>query len=283
MTGSGETTGPNRSRLDARDWLPRIEGVVRRIATRQLDAYRRLDPADVSWKQETNGEPSVVTRWDVESEAQLRDFLQREFPSHSILGEEGGNDKRDPAHYWLLDPIDGTSNFVDGIPFWGTSMAYWMEGSVRLALLYFPALDRMFTAVRDGGAWLDGVQLRTPAVREYSFRGCVALDSRSHLRHVLRLRTRVRILGSAIANLCFTATGAFQASSTRGKLWDLAAGDLLLRESGAITTSSPDLETIDPAPYGLDGPESAPRATLFARSCSELPPLETFLVPLQRP
>jgi len=267
---------------DPRDWLPRFEGVLRRIATRQLDAYRRLDPADVGWKQEANGEPSVVTRWDVESESELRAFLRRTFPSHSVLGEEGGNDRHDPAHYWLLDPIDGTSNFVDGIPFWGTSLAYWREGSVRLAMVHFPALNRMFTAIRDGGAWLDGVQLRTPAVQEYSFRGCVALDSRSHLRHILRLRTRVRILGSAIANLCFTATGAFQASSTRGKLWDLAAGDLVLREAGALVTSTPDLATLEPSSYGLDGPESAPRATLFARSCAALPPLEDFLDPVPR-
>lgn len=282
MTGPGDARGTGRSRADPRDWLPRLEGIVRRIAARQLDAYRRLDPADVSWKQETNGEPSVVTRWDVESESELRDFLRREFPTHSVLGEEGGNDRRDLAHYWLIDPIDGTSNFVDGIPFWGTSLAYWSAGRVRLGLIYFPALDRMFTAVRDGGAWLDGVLLRTPAVREYSFRGCVALDSRSHLRHILRLRTRVRILGSAIANLCFTATGAFQASSTRGKLWDLAAGDLVLREAGAIATATPELGTLDPATYGSDGPDSAPRATLFARGCTELPPLENFLVPVPR-
>jgi len=266
-----------------RDWVPGLEAEMRRAGTLLRAAHDKLDPLDVRWKQDAGGEPSVVTRWDLEVESRFRDFLGREFPTHSFLGEETGNDRRDPAHYWLLDPIDGTSNFVDGIPYWGTSLAYWHAGHVELGLVHFPVLDRMFVAVRGAGAWADGHRLRTPAARQYTARSCIALDSRSHLRHTLHLRSRVRILGSAIANLCFTATGLFQASCTRGMLWDVAAGDLLLREAGAAVESTPEIAGLDPARSAVDGAPSEPRITLLARASAELPSLAGFLRPAADP
>ena len=266
-----------------RDWVPGLEAEMRRAGATLLAVHDKLDAADVHWKQDTSGEPSVVTRWDLEIESQFRDYLGREFPAHSFLGEETGNDRRDPAHYWLLDPIDGTSNFVDGIPYWGTSLAYWHAGRIELGLVHFPVLGRMFVAVRGGGAWADGQRLCTPPVRQYTARSCIALDSRSHLRHTLHLRSRVRILGSAIANLCFTATGVFVASCTRGMLWDVAAGDLLLREAGAVVESTPEIAGLDPARSALDGAPSEPRITLLARASAELPSLAGFLRPAANP
>jgi myo-inositol-1(or 4)-monophosphatase len=265
---------------DAHPWLAPVCDAMRRVGAFQLAGAHALRPGDVHFKNESGGESSVVTQYDVDSETMLRDFVQQNFPGHSFLGEEGGNDRRDPAHYWILDPIDGTSNFVDGIPFWGPSLAYWRDGVPQLGVLYFPALDRLFTAVRGAGAWLDGTPLRTPPVSAYSMRGCVGLDSRSHLRQTLRLRTRVRILGSAIANLCWTATGGFQASYTRAKLWDVAAGALLLQESGASVETEPALDLFDPSTYASGTEASAPRITLYARACADLPSLRGFLEPL---
>jgi myo-inositol-1(or 4)-monophosphatase len=260
--------------------LPRVEAEVRRLGAFQLAGARGLRPEDVQMKTEPDGEPSVVTRWDTESESQLRDFVQREFPGHSFLGEEFGNDCRDAAHYWISDPIDGTSNFVDGIPFWGTSLAYWRDGVPQLGIIFFPALDRLFAAVQGGGAWSNGVALRTSPVAAYTRLGCIGLDSRSHQRHQLTLQSRVRILGSAIANLCWTASGGFEASCTRAKLWDLAAGVLLLREAGAVADTEPDLDRIDPAAYARGVAGDAPRISLYARATPALPDLRQYLQPV---
>jgi myo-inositol-1(or 4)-monophosphatase len=266
--------------VDPQAWLPELVAEIRRLGDFQLAGGRALRPDDIRWKQEPNGESSVVTRFDTESETRLREFLGRAFPTHSVLGEEQGDDRRDAEHYWLVDPIDGTSNFVDGIPYWGTSLAYWHAGLMRLGIVSFPALGHVFTAALGHGATWDGRPLRTPPVREYSFRGSVALESRSHLRHSLQLRTRVRILGSAVANLCLTATGAFQACTVRARLWDVAAGDLVLREARAVVETQPDLRGLDPARYAAAA-APPPRITLFARACEELPPLERFLRPVR--
>jgi myo-inositol-1(or 4)-monophosphatase len=264
---------------DIDGWLPDLVQEIRRLGEFQLAGQRDLRPADVRVKEES-GEPSVVTRYDLESEMRLRDFVARRFPAHSFLGEETGNDRRDAEHYWICDPIDGTSNFVDGIPYWGTSLAYWRAGRVELGLMYFPALDRLYAARRGGGATCNGEPIRPSTAREYGPLATVGLDSRSHLRHVLRLRVRVRILGSAIANQCLTASGTYVASVTRAKLWDLAAGALLLAEAGAMVESSPDLARADPAGYAR-GTDPASRFTLHARANSALPPLTDHLFPAQ--
>jgi myo-inositol-1(or 4)-monophosphatase len=245
--------------------LPRLESELRRLGAWLL-------------QRDAAGETSAVTRYDVEAEAMLRAWLSREFPEHSFLGEESGNDRRDPAHYWLCDPIDGTSNFTRGLPFWGTSLGYLPQAGI----IYFPVLDEMFTAWRGGGAWMNGARIHTSDVRAYSMSTSVALESRSHLWHTLRLRTRVRILGSAIANMCYMARGTFAACRVRGRLWDIGAGVVLLEEAGASVECDPELRAMPPYAYGLPG-ALAPRLTLDARANADLPPLRQFLQPTPPP
>jgi myo-inositol-1(or 4)-monophosphatase len=263
--------------VEPRDWLPRIEAEVRRIGAFQLEGFRAMRPDLVQVKTDAGGETSSVTRFDTESETLFFDWLQRSFPDHSLLGEESGHVRRDPAHYWLLDPIDGTSNFTHGIPFWGPSLAYWRCGRPELAVIFFPALDQMYVAWRGGGAWRNGARVHTSRAPRYSLSTSVALDSRSHLYHSLRLRTKVRILGSAIANQCYTADGTFTACRVRGRLWDVAAGILLVREAGGLVDSEPDVDRLDPAAYAADG--TAPRITLDGRAHAGLEPLGRFMEP----
>ena len=256
-------------------WMPKLEAELRRLGAFQLQGFHDLRPENVRVK-DAGPDPSVVTRYDIESEGMLRDFVRRDFPGHSFLGEEGGNDVRDPAHYWLADPIDGTTNFTLGIPLWGASLGYWRDGEPQLGLIYFPCFERMFTAWRGGGAHLNGARIRTSAEREYTMLNAVALHSRTHLSHTLHLRTKARILGSVVANMCYTAMGSFMACHARAHIWDLGAGTLILEEAGAVVECAPDLRSFDLTTHR----RGLPSITLFARANAHLPPLADFLRPL---
>ena len=263
---------------DTGHWLPEVVGWLEALSRIQLAGFHGLRAEDVHIKNEP-GETSIVTRYDLDSEARLRDFVHGRFPAHSFLGEETGNDVRDPSHYWIVDPIDGTSNFADGIPIWGTSIAYWRDGLPQLAAISFPVLERIYTAERDNGAHRNGTEVRPSRAPAYSMLTSVGLDSRAHLHHALHLRTRVRILGSAIANLCFVADGTLTASWTRARLWDVAAGALILSEAGAVMETTPSLAAVNLPTYGRDG---VPGTTLIvnARAHAGLPALSEFLRPL---
>ncbi len=256
--------------------LPELEAALRELGAWQLDGARSLARADVREKRNARGERSVVTHYDVESEHRLRALLHARFPEHSFLGEETGNEPRDPRHYWIVDPIDGTTNFTQGIPYWGPSVAYWYDGEPVLALVYFPALDAMFTAVRGEGARLDGNPIQTSDAHEYGALTTVALHSRTHYTHALRTSAKVRVLGSIIGNMCFVADGTFVAAHGRGRLWDIAAGVLVMQEAGAVVEVRPDYHTLDLATYATGG-SAGEVMTMFARANAHLPPLSELL------
>jgi myo-inositol-1(or 4)-monophosphatase len=258
--------------------LPRLEAEVRRVGALQLEGAASLRAGDVQIKRNAVGERSLVTEYDVESERQFRDFLQREHPGHSFLGEEGGNERRDPDHYWIVDPIDGTTNFAAGIPYWGPSLAYWHRGRPELAIVYFPAFDNMFTARRGHGARMNDSPIHTSHASEYSPLTTVALHSRTHYTHHLRLSAKVRVLGSVIGNMCYTAQGTFVAAHGRGRLWDLAAGVLILEEAGAVIETTPDHLKLDVSRYACNG-DAGELMTLFVRANRQLPSLSSYLEP----
>lgn len=264
--------------MDTAHSMQRLEAEVRRLGEYQLHESRSLAADQVRVKRITGDEDSLVTDIDLESERRLHAFVQREFPEHSFLGEETGHHVRDPAHYWIVDPIDGTTNFTHDIPYWGPSVAYWHLGQPVLGLVYFPALDCLFKAIHGGGAMLNDTPIHTSDVEAYSSLTMVALHSRSHYSHHLRSRAKVRVLGSIIANMCFTARGTFAAMHGRGRLWDVAAGILILQEAGAVIDCAPDCRGIDPSRYGHDGNEGA-LFSLQARANTTLPPLGPLLAP----
>jgi myo-inositol-1(or 4)-monophosphatase len=265
--------------MHPQEWLPRLEAGIRGLGAFQLEGWTRAVPHGL--KQDPDGDASIVTRFDVESEQRLRAFLLSEFPTHSFLGEESGHTPRDPEHYWIVDPIDGTTNYTHQIPFWGPSVAYWRNGRPELALIYFPALDNMFTACRGHGAFLNGERIHTSNTTEYSMITTVALHSRSHFKHSLRLRTKVRILGSIIGNMCYLASGSFAACSGRGRLWDVAAGVLVLEEAGARFEITPALPAGDLPAFAATRAQDV-LFDLDARANAMLPPLRSFLVPTQQ-
>ena len=230
---------------------PLIENLLREVGTFQLEGYRSLQPGGVAVKEDQGHGVSVVTHYDEETERRVHAFIEKEFPGDSFLGEEHGNVRRDPSRYWILDPIDGTSNFTQGIPFWGPSLAFWDAGGPARAWIHLPALGQMFHAERGRGAFLDGAPIRSSRVSEYSNLCTVATVSRMHRRFRLTCPAKHRILGSIVANLAYLASGTFAAMYCRGSLWDIAAGTRLwaaaegLKVATEAKDSSGDTHLID--------------------------------------
>ncbi|HVR73430.1 MAG TPA: inositol monophosphatase family protein, partial [Planctomycetota bacterium] len=210
-----------------------IEGFVRELGRYQLEGFRKLLDSDIKEKEGGSYGLSIVTQYDVESERRTVQFLSERFPRDSFLGEETGNQQRDTSRYWILDPIDGTSNFTQSVVYWGPSLAFWDREGPAAGWIYFPAIDQLFFATRGGGAYLNGRRIHSSNVSEYSDRVTVATTSRLHRRSRLTVPAKHRILGSLVVNLAYLATGTFAASYARANVWDIAAGVLIAREAGA--------------------------------------------------
>lgn len=256
--------------------LTDLVDTIRELGAWQRQGALELERADVQIKRNASGEHSVVTQYDIESENRLHEFIRAAFPEHSFLGEESGNELRDPDHYWIVDPIDGTTNFMHNIPYWGPSVAYWRHGKPVLAVVYFPVLDEMFTAQRGAGAFMNGEPIHTSEVRAYGSLTTVALHSRTHYTHALRAAAKVRVLGSVIGNMCFTARGTFVAAHGRGRLWDIAGGVLILEEAGAIVEAQPAYDSVDLPTYATHG-SAGEVFTLYVRANEHLRPLSELL------
>lgn len=254
--------------------LAAIGPFLRELGKYQMERYRGLRADEVRVKERAAFGEAVVTECDIESERRVAAFLQERFPGESFLGEETGNIRRDPSRYWVLDPIDGTSNFTQGIAYWGPTLARIIDGRISGGWIHLPVLDELFEARRGGGATLNGRSIRAADVAEYTDLTTVATTSLLHRRARLTVPAKHRILGSLVVNLAYLATGTFAAIYCRGRVWDLAGGVLIAREAGAHIECRPDLEGVDLA--ALE-PGAVPSVTVTGRANDRLPPIDSFL------
>src|SRR5512140_1276405 len=111
-------------------------------------------------KIEHKGTIDLVTEVDKASEALLVGGLQQSFPEHDFLAEENDYPSRGASHKWIIDPLDGTTNFAHGFPWFAVSMGLEVEGEIVLAVIYHTMMDEMFSALKGGGAWLNGSRIR---------------------------------------------------------------------------------------------------------------------------
>jgi myo-inositol-1(or 4)-monophosphatase len=156
------------------------------------------------------------------------------FPGEGVLSEEG--DRRVPpsSRYWVVDPLDGTTNFAAGIPYWAISLARFQDGQPHMAILDVPPLRQRIVALRGQGAWRNGKRLSPPSLQSHPA-GCASLCSRSigvlqKLPHQ-RFPGKIRLLGVASLNLVSVAMGQTVAAlEATPKIWDLAAAWLVLTE-----------------------------------------------------
>ena len=190
-----------------------------------------------------------VTEIDHAAEQAIIEILTSAYPSHGILSEEAGQswpvDTPEPEYVWIIDPLDGTTNFIHGFPQYAVSIALAQKGQVQQAVIYDPSRDELFNASRGGGAYLNSKRLRV-AKRErladallgtgFPFRS--EEDVAAYLKIFSTMSQQcvgLRRAGAAALDLAYVAAGRFDGFFEQGlKPWDMAAGMLLITEAGGL-------------------------------------------------
>ncbi len=197
---------------------------------------------------EKKGHNDYVTSADLAAEKAIIDVIHKHYPEHAILAEESGV-QGDSDHVWIIDPLDGTTNYLHGFPVFGISIAVQVEGRLEHAVVYEPMREELFTASRGAGAQLDGHKIRVSGNKdlERSLIGTGFPYRQSDeelepylamLGKVIKNTSGVRRPGSAALDLCSVACGRLDAFWETGlKSWDMAAGTLIIREAGGIVSA----------------------------------------------
>jgi myo-inositol-1(or 4)-monophosphatase len=186
---------------------------------------------------------SLVTEVDKLSEEIIISNIRSSFPEHAIFAEESGRDSSESEHVWLIDPIDGTTNYAHAYPFFSISIALEINGEVEVGLVYDPVKDEMFTAEKGKGAFLNGesISVSKSHAIEHShvctgFMHEVEWMVEANIKHFgnfIRRARAVRRDGSAALDLCYVACGRFDGFWELGlNPWDTAAAVLILKEAG---------------------------------------------------
>jgi myo-inositol-1(or 4)-monophosphatase len=201
-------------------------------------AYRHFSH-EIAFVPEAKGPQDFVSAADRAVEALIRERLEREFPADTVFGEEDGGEIG--SHVWVIDPIDGTINFVHGVRYWCISIGFISGGERRIGVIYDPSLDELFWSVRGEGAWCDSTQLHV-SPRDRLDRALVAAGHvpRHPLEEHLALKRRLHEAGAAVKDmgagalmLAHVAAGRFDGFlEPHMHPWDASAGLLLVEEAG---------------------------------------------------
>lgn len=197
---------------------------------------------------EAKGANDYVTHIDKEAEKAIIQKIQQSYPNHSFLGEESGEtDGSENEFQWIIDPLDGTTNFVKGIPHFAVSIALLHKGRLEQAVVFDPIRGELFTASRGQGAQLNGYRIRASKPKDMSetilATGLPFKNKAQFGEYALSLNKifhecgDVRRAGSAALDLAYVAAGRHDGYWERGvKSWDIAAGELIVREAGGLVT-----------------------------------------------
>lgn len=176
---------------------------------------------------------SVVTEADIQIEALLRERIVAAYPEHGIIGEEQGGASTTTEYLWALDPIDGTSGFVQGLPIWGISIGLLRYGEPMLGCFYLPLIGEWYEVDLEGPATFNGHPLHVSSGDLLDNEAWICVPSNIHRRYTIDFPGKVRSLGSVAAYLCYVARGtAAGALVGRASIWDIAAGLAILRRAG---------------------------------------------------
>jgi myo-inositol-1(or 4)-monophosphatase len=194
------------------------------------------------------GEIDLVTEIDLAAEKQILSRLTSAFPGHAVLAEEMHPKAARESVTWIVDPLDGTTNYAHGYPAFSVSIGLEIEGIVRWGIVYNPNLEEMFTARQGGGAFLNGAPIRVSETESLGasllatgFPYDIRTSELNNLDyfHDFALRAQgIRRAGSAALDLCYTAAGRFDGFwELKLNPWDCAAGYLMVREAGGKVTN----------------------------------------------
>ena len=239
---------------------------ARRAGRSLVKDFREVENLQVSMK----GAGDFVSKADLAAEAILKEDLMGARPTYGWVAEEGGaEDGQDPTRRWIVDPLDGTTNFLHGLPHWAVSIALEHKGQVVAGVVYDAAKDEMYVAEKGAGAWLNDTRLRVSGrsrMIESIFATGLPFGGRADLPETLRDLARllpacagVRRWGAAALDLAYVAAGRYDGFwERRLNAWDIAAGLIIVREAGGLA------EPLDPAGNILeDGEVIVANETIF--------------------
>ncbi len=217
-----------------------VAALARAVGDRIMKSRRRVR---VSYK----GEVDLVTQYDREAQDMIVSAIEKTYPGYGVLSEEDVNTNAGCRARWIIDPLDGTTNFAHGLPIWAISIALETDKEIVLGVVHDPSRNETFSAVRKRGARLNGRVIRVSATRKldhsllvtgfpYDIRRSADNNLRQFAAFAVRSRA-VRRLGSAALDLCYTACGRFDGYwEMKLSPWDQAAGSLIVREAGGRIT-----------------------------------------------
>ncbi len=222
--------------------LPTIEflaSLAEKAGKEILPLYGKVLDSDVSGKD-------LHIEADTLSEKIIIGKIKQVFPDHSIFSEETVKDNQEADFLWVIDPLDGTVNFSQGIPLWAISIAFRLKGEVVLGAIFLPVLKEVFTAEKGKGAYLNGKRISVSKKENFSqavtgtdFSYDIDLSTKqiSQLVDLNKYIKAYKVLGSAATALAWTACGRLDAFFHKSiKPYDVAAGSLLIKEAGGMVT-----------------------------------------------
>lgn len=196
---------------------------------------------------EAKGDNDFVTQVDRDAEQAIIDKIKQSYPDHCFVGEEGGIVEGDETFKWVIDPLDGTTNFIKGIPHFAVSIALLYKGKLDQAVVFDPMRGELFTASKGAGAQLNGYRIRCSKSRDLSgtvlatafpFKKKEALSGyMNSFNTIFSQCGDIRRSGSAALDMAYVAAGRLDGYWEKGiKPWDIAAGTLLVQEAGGLVT-----------------------------------------------
>ncbi|MFD6311651.1 inositol monophosphatase family protein [Streptomyces sp. JHA19] len=228
--------------------------LAREAARRAGDLLRDGRPADLAVAATKSSPIDVVTEMDIAAEKLITDVISGRRPQDGFLGEEGAATEGTSGVRWVIDPLDGTVNYLYGLPTWSVSIAAERDGETVAGVVAAPMRGETYYAVRGGGAWATGpwegehrLTCRPTAPLDqalvstgFNYVSEVRTHQAEVARRLIPLLRDIRRSGSAAIDLCDLAAGRLDGYYERGlNAWDVAAGDLIAREAGAVTGGRP--------------------------------------------
>jgi len=209
---------------------------------------------------EFKGEINLVTEMDRRAEEVIKNYLADCFPDIAMLAEEGGESGNFSGRRWIVDPLDGTTSYAHGLPHFSVSIALEEDGEVKAGVVYNPCVDECFSAVRGGGASLNGRKIRVSGTSilkrsllatGFPYDRATSKDNNVDNFNAFILKAQgIRRMGSAALDLCYTAAGRFDGYwEMKLSPWDSAAGSVILEEAGGRITD------FSGGPYSIYGKE----------------------------
>jgi myo-inositol-1(or 4)-monophosphatase len=243
-------------------FLRQAIAMAQKAGKRLVKSFRKEKPSERGTVKE------VKLVYDIIADKIIRDSIEKHFPAHSYITEETGLVEKDSEFLWIVDPLDGTSNFADQNPMYAVSIALWKNGEPVLGIIEAPMMQERFVAVRNVGAYhqdflrnktnkanVSGVKKSSKSYGVYCEGGVKNKSSSIKLlsKYYMQIRD-VRKLGSAALELAFVGMGRSESyMTTKISLWDIAAGILFVKEAGG------EISHFDGSPYSWN--EFGPKKT----------------------